>query len=150
MMQIAGRLWKRLPPGVRRLLSRLTHQTFTVSVAGVIVASDERVLLLNHVIRPRDGWGLPGGFVDRGEQPIEALRREAAEETGIDISNPRLIGISTINKHIEVLFAARTNDNARVNSPEITELGWFSENELPDVLSSGLKIIIRKVLRQEV
>lgn len=42
---------------------------------------------------PHDELQLPGGGIDPGEQPIEALHREVLEETGWRIGAPRLIGI---------------------------------------------------------
>ncbi len=128
----------------------MTHQTFTVSVAGVIRNPDGRVLLLNHVLRPRSGWGLPGGFIDRREQPVEAFEREAAEETGIEISDIELLSVSTTNRHVEILFTARTADQARVRSREITELGWFEAEDLPEAMNEPLKRTIRKVLRPDI
>ncbi|MGY1577570.1 NUDIX hydrolase [Streptomyces sp. MN13] len=39
-------------------------------------------------------WWLPGGMLDHGEDPWTAARREALEETGVDIGHePRLVGI---------------------------------------------------------
>ncbi|HSX36998.1 MAG TPA: NUDIX domain-containing protein [Patescibacteria group bacterium] len=54
-----------------------------------IVIKDGAVLL--H--KQRNGYDLPGGGVDRGEMPEHAVVREVKEETGIDVTNPRLLAI---------------------------------------------------------
>ena len=72
---LAG-LWRGAPRWVRRAGVLLTQARFTVTAA--VVATDERgrVLLLKHVFRGGSGWGIPGGFLEAGEQPEEAARRE--------------------------------------------------------------------------
>jgi 8-oxo-dGTP pyrophosphatase MutT (NUDIX family) len=53
----------------------------SLGVAGMVFASDGRVLLVRH--RYNAGWRLPGGGADRGEPPKLAVMRELAEEVGL-------------------------------------------------------------------
>ncbi len=52
-----------------------------------------RNLLLTHQEEPTPEFQLPGGGIDPGESPIQALHREVFEETGWRIAAPRKIGV---------------------------------------------------------
>lgn len=59
------------------------------SCAGTVVLKGEAVLLLERGHQPKRGWyDLPGGFMEAGEMPEAAARRELLEETGLKV--PRL------------------------------------------------------------
>jgi ADP-ribose pyrophosphatase YjhB (NUDIX family) len=79
MMKIVGRIWRKLPASVRMKIVRVTQKKFTASVAAIVQNEKGEVLLLDHVLRPASGWGIPGGFLDFGEQPIDAVKRELRE-----------------------------------------------------------------------
>jgi 8-oxo-dGTP diphosphatase len=49
--------------------------------------------LLTFQDQPKPEFQLPGGGIDRGEQPIAALHREVMEETGWRIGPPRFVGV---------------------------------------------------------
>ena len=60
----------------------------------VIFDSRGRVLLIRRGHPPYAGsYALPGGFVEIGERVEEACRREALEETGIEVGELRLVGV---------------------------------------------------------
>ena len=63
-----------------------------LATVDIIVESDEGIVLVRRR-NPPLGWALPGGFVDRGESVAQAARREAKEETGLDVELTELLGV---------------------------------------------------------
>ena len=120
------------------------------SVAALVTNERGEVLLLNHVLRPKSGWGLPGGFIGRAEQPAAAIKRELFEETGIELQNVVFYRIRTLKRHIEIIYLATALGDAEVKSREIIELGWFEVENIPPEMSLDQQFLIRKVLRPEV
>ena len=145
-----GKVWNRMPAAARRRLVRLSQPTFTVSAGAVVVNPKNEVLLLKHILRGGTGWGIAGGFLDHGEQPEAAVRREVREETGIEISDVRFVKVHTIGRHIEMIYSARSDGEPRVLSPEITELGWFRPDSLPEGVTKAHKNLIDEVLARGV
>jgi NAD+ diphosphatase len=71
------------------------HYHFNPAVAAGVIAEDRegRVLLVRRAKEPARGrLGVPGGFVDFGETAEASARREAREETGIDVEGLRFLG----------------------------------------------------------
>jgi 8-oxo-dGTP pyrophosphatase MutT (NUDIX family) len=76
---------------VRQIRKKIGHDLlFMPSVACLIRDSDEPILLVRHV----DGrWTLPGGWIDPGETPAQAARREVREEASVEIELLRIAGV---------------------------------------------------------
>jgi len=128
---------------MRLLLIRTTQDKFTVSVVALIINSRKEALVLDHYIRPGASWGLPGGFIEPSEEPTEAVRREIREETGIELGEVELMEVRTVRRHIEILFLARSDGEARIGSREIRDLGWFPADKLPDEMNERQKELVR-------
>lgn len=145
-----GLIWGKTPYFLRTRIIRATQPKFTVSVAAIITNEKSEVLLLDHVLRPFFSWGIPGGFIEIGEQPEKAIRREVFEETGLGLSESEIIRIRTINRHIEILFRARSEGEATIKSREIKNLGWFAVGSMPEQMSAAQKRLIEEVLSGEI
>lgn len=150
LLRLAARIWKRLPRNGRIFLARLTQQKFTASVAGVISNPAGEVLVLDHVLRPASGWGLPGGFMQHFEQPREALEREIREETGLKLGDIKLFRVRTLKRHLEFIFTASSSGDGSVLSREITAVRWFPPDGLPPEMNLDQQFLIRQVFKLDV
>lgn len=140
------KVWKTTPRAWRLRLIRSTQKKFTVSVVAIIFNDEKKFLLLDHLLRPGASWALPGGFIEAGEQPEAAIKREIMEEAALEITNLKLLFVRTINRHIEILFRAEATGEPRPNSREIEAAGWFSFDEMPEI-SKTQRQIIQKILQ---
>lgn len=105
----------------------------TVGVFASIIDFHGRILCVKQHAGARK-WTLPGGRMESGETPIEALIREVREETGYHIEVGDLIGVySTPAKDDVVLsFVARIVGRSPWQpNNEIAEIGFFERDELP-------------------
>jgi ADP-ribose pyrophosphatase YjhB (NUDIX family) len=149
LQKTIGKIWQALPRAVRLKIIRTTQKKFTASVGAVILNEEGKFLLLDHVLRPSSGWGIPGGFMNPSEQPESAIKREIFEETGLELFDIKMIWVRTIGKHIEILFRAKGKGIASVKSREIRDLGWFEIESMPENMTEIQKSIVRKVLSFE-
>jgi 8-oxo-dGTP diphosphatase len=148
LTEFLGAIWNRLPGIVRRRLVRTGQKRFTVTAAAMIFDEEGRILLLDHVFRSDEGWGIPGGFLTKGEQPEMALRRELKEEIGIEVETVELLFARTLPRprQIEIYFRARAIGRPEPCSFEIRSAGWFSIDDLPSELSKDQRRLIQRAL----
>jgi 8-oxo-dGTP pyrophosphatase MutT (NUDIX family) len=129
---------------------RLTR-SLTMGAQGLVLDSQQRVLLVRHGYRP--GWHFPGGGVEKTEAIAQALARELQEEVGIDLDEPaQLFGVYSHfhdfpADHI-ALFVVRKWRQTRVPVPnrEIREYRFCAQADLPGDTSQGARRRIDEVL----
>ncbi|HEU5139404.1 MAG TPA: NUDIX hydrolase [Bacillales bacterium] len=77
---------------VKHLRSMVGHEKVIMVVAGAFVFDKENRILLQQ--RSDNGkWGMPGGFMELGENVQDTAKREVYEETGLKLEDLDLFGI---------------------------------------------------------
>ena len=105
------------------ILGIKTSRTERVELTVLILIEDgKRILLQNRVKDDWKGYALPGGHVEAGESFVDAAVREAKEETGLRIKNPRLVGVKQFpipnGRYVVFLFKATDFDGQAQSSDE--------------------------------
>jgi 8-oxo-dGTP diphosphatase len=134
---LCGRSAPRVP---QRCVScgRLHFRDPKVAV-GVVVHDDAgRLLLVCRGIEPALGkWALPAGFVDADEDPREAARREALEETGLDVAVGSVIdvypGEPGSGVTFFVSFEAEIVGGDLAAGDDAREVGFFAPDAMPEL-----------------
>jgi ADP-ribose pyrophosphatase YjhB (NUDIX family) len=108
------------------------------AVQGVL-ERDGRVLLAKRAIEPRLGhWDIPGGFLEEGEEPLEGLRREFKEETGLDVEPAEWLGafLDPYNAYfvLGLTWVVHADGEPRA-ADDVAELHWFAPDELPEEMA---------------
>jgi ADP-ribose pyrophosphatase len=115
--------------------------------SAVMMAVDERkrILLVRQYRLPADQylWELPAGKLDAGEKPLQAAKRELAEETGYKARTwKKLVSFFPSPGYVEekmTIFLATdlTQGEATPMEDERIETRWFTAREVGDLIRSG-------------
>lgn len=100
------------------------------SVTGIVIR-DGKVLLARHSYGAGRGLLIvPGGYLERGESPEDAVRRELLEETGVTVEPERLIAARFNQRDWYMAFSARyISGEARSDGDENSQVLWMDCRE---------------------
>lgn len=107
-----------------------TNTNWCQSVTGVVI-KDGKVLLARHTYGGGAGkLIIPGGYVNVGETPQDALKREFMEETNIEVNPLEVIGIRFNMKDWYIAFKAEyVSGEAISDNDENSEVVWMDVKE---------------------
>lgn len=115
-----------------------------VAVIGLVIHQDQ-VLLIRRGVEPEQGkWALPGGYMDAGEMPEAALRRELQEEVGLAVGALELLDVFPMldgqqqNRGIVLVYQGEPAPGTReplAGADDVWEAAWFRADDLPQDLA---------------
>jgi len=148
MLNLIGAIWRRAPRRLRRWTVRLSHPRFAVTAGAIITDTRGRVLLLKHRFRPGTGWGMPGGFMEQGDHPEDALPRELRDEPGLEVENLQVFTTRAfrVPMQVEIVFCCQATGDPDQLNYEIQRAAWFSPDELPEELPKDQARLIKLAL----
>jgi 8-oxo-dGTP diphosphatase len=109
-------------------------------VSALVVDDEDRLLLARRAHEPDEGlWDTPGGFLNEGEAPEAALRRELLEEAGVEIELGRFVGIfadrygtgDDVPFVLNLVWEAAITSGELEPADDVSELRWFPRDALP-------------------
>lgn len=121
---------KRLKKTYHRFLKRI-RRLIKLSAFGIILDEQQRVLLCHRC--DVDLWNLPGGGVEHGETPAQAVVREVKEEVGLKVAVRKLAGVYIHCNKASIAFSYVcdiTGGKIR-KSDEADSIAYFSYKEIP-------------------
>jgi len=108
---------------------------------GVLIKKGNKYLLVDRNTPPFGFAGI-AGHIDRGETPLQALRREVFEESGLKLKNERLIFEEFIDwnwcsqgvtGHHWYLFEGGVDGEIHENKREAKKIGWYGREEIKNL-----------------
>ncbi len=136
--------------------------TQTYAVVGAIIEKDGKILL----VREGEGldkgkWNQPAGWVEVGENPLDAVKKEVEEETGFEFNPTHILGIYSlvrkeflkkdgeIHHPVKIIFTGIISaEKKRDLTEEISEIKWFAPEEINKMDLSTLRDLdIKKEVR---
>lgn len=142
----------RIPLKWRSRLVKLATAKYVLGAVVLIFDSEasnpDRLLILRQP--PGRGWTLPAGLLEKGETPIAAALREAAEETGIVIdekavepATPNAV-VHTKGRWVDMVFIARVPASTTelfVDGAEVWEAAWHPVDALPKLTPATARLL---------
>jgi 8-oxo-dGTP diphosphatase len=149
-----GSLKMPAPEWVKALRAKVNHDLIMMPTVTAIVCNDRGEILMQR--RSDDGnWNLPGGIIEPGEEPADAVIREVREETGFEVKPERIAGVyggaATVGQYpngdrfamINITFVCRiVGGTLQEQNEESLAVGFFGVDDLPETTLAKHRIRI--------
>ena len=151
------KLQSRMEEGKKRRFCSSCGWTYyphvAIAVAALIVRK-EKVLMVKRKRKPsKDTWVLPAGYIDFGEHPLEALKREVKEETGLDVKKTSFLEVLQADDDPRepghfVFFYRVTVSGSKIKTDEEEnkEIAWVDLKNLPKIGFSSHEYMVKKLI----
>ena len=119
---------------------------------AIIITKDDKVLLIKRKGPHGQGtWSTPGGHLDFGETLEGCAAREAEEEVGVEVVDIRFRAVTndvfeeTAKHYVTIWLEGKATSEPTIAAErEVSEIGWFAWDALPQPLFLPLKNLVKK------
>lgn len=124
----------------------------TVSI--VLSKDHSKILLIKRKVDPQKGmWALPGGFLDKGEDPKEGAIRELKEETGITGLHPELLDTccqssNMLGSVLVIAYIFKDYEGEIKAGDDAMQAEFFDINKLPPIAFDSHHNFLDKILKK--
>ena len=128
-----------------------------LQVGASVIVEDREGRILLELRTDNHCWGYPGGSVELDEVVEDAAKRELFEETGLIAHKLELFGIFSGKEthyiypngdevsNVDIVFLCKEySGTLKCQESEVSEIRYFSANEIPNNISKPLSVVIRK------
>lgn len=116
------------------------HKNPSLTTDIFIFDDEKNFILIKRGNEPyKDYWALPGGFVEYGECVEDAAIREALEETSINVTLDKLVGVYSDPSRdprghtVSIVYAARGNMSQMKADDDACDIGIFTPEDLEKI-----------------
>jgi len=116
------------------------YKTPKVDVRAVVFNEHNEILLIQEKVDQK--WAMPGGWSDISYSPGEVAVKECFEEAGLKVKAKRLLAVMDKQKQnmppafeyvYKIFLLCEKQDNTIAVGSETINVGWFNEQNLPDL-----------------
>ena len=121
----------------------------SVSVAGIVVRDDGRILVIQR--RDNSHWEPPGGVLELGETFEQGVAREVAEETGVAVEVERLTGAykNLPRGIVALVFRCRPTGGTPTVSDESRRVDWLTPDQVREHMDPAYAVRVLDALTDE-
>jgi ADP-ribose pyrophosphatase YjhB (NUDIX family) len=123
---------------------------------GAVIVEGGRALLVRRATEPLKGqWSVPGGMLELGEKLHDGVRREALEETGVEVAPREVLDVfdsiftdaqgRTQYHYVLIDYLCQLISGKAVAGSDVSDVRWVSAAALP---AMGLRESIEQVVRK--
>jgi len=130
-----------------------------IGVGAVIVAGGRALLVRRNTEPLRGEWSVPGGMLELGEKLRDGVRREALEETGVEVEPNEVLDVfdsiftdgrgQTQYHYVLIDYLCRLVSGEAQAGGDVSDVRWVSAEALPAMgLRESIEEVVRKGLKR--
>jgi len=119
----------------------------------IVILQGRKIILTKRTIRPYRGyWSLPGSVILKNEKMVDAVKRSAKQELGIEVANPTFVGnyetFTKFRHYITHLFTSRHKTGRIQLDFQSFRVILVVPNRIPNHTVPIQKLMIREALKK--